>query len=228
MARLLLVEDDVRIRSALLRSLTERGHAVDHVDKGMPAIEKVMNGAFDLVVLDLGLPDVDGIDLLRMLRGVSDVPVVVSTARDDEAVIVRTLDAGADDYLVKPFSGAQLEARVRAVLRRRETASAQEEIVVGGLVIDIAGREAMLDGKPLELTRKEFDLLAHLAGRAGQVVTRDEIVAEVWRQPLGGADRTLDVHVSWLRKKLGESANEPRYLHTVRGVGIKMVDPGRT
>jgi two-component system KDP operon response regulator KdpE len=178
------------------------------------------------VVLDRGLPDLDGIELLRMLRAVSSVPVIIATARDDEAEIVRGLDAGADDYVVKPFTAAQLDARIRAVLRRGPNAQEGAAVtVVGDLRIDPGAREASLAGVILDLTPREFDLLLHLAGRAGQVVTKRELLTEVWRVPYGSADKTVDVHLSWLRRKLGESAQEPRYLHTVRGVGVRLNAP---
>jgi len=192
---------------------------------GMDALRDIVDWTPDVVVLDLGLPDIDGAEVLKMLRAVSPVPVVVATARDDEQEIVRILDAGADDYVVKPFSIEHLEARVRAVLRRSHEAAVEPVIDVGDLHIDITKREVRLDGAPLDLSRKEFDLLAHLARHIGEVVTRRELLAEVWRQPYGGGDKTVDVHVSWLRRKLGESAAEPRYLHTVRGVGLKLVAP---
>ena len=220
-----LVEDDSRIRAALVRVLADRGHVVHAAGSGMEGLGKVVDAGPDVVVLDLGLPDVDGVEVLKMIRAVSLVPVIVATARDDEAVIVRVLDAGADDYVVKPFSGEQLDARIRAVLRRSRPEEAPAEIVVGDLRIDPRGREAWLAGRPLDLTRKEFDLLAFLAGRPGSVVTKAELLAEVWRQPLGGADKTVDVHLSWLRRKLGETATEPRYLRVVRGVGVKLVAP---
>jgi two-component system KDP operon response regulator KdpE len=225
MSRILLIEDDAQIRSLVSAALSEAGHVVDTAATAMRGLELSVDEAPDLVVLDLGLPDLDGADLLRMLRSVSTVPVVVATARDDEAEVIRLLDLGADDYIVKPYRAAQLEARIRAVLRRGAAADEERRISVGGLEIDIAARTAALDGVALELNRKEFDLLACLASREGEVVTREELFAEVWRQPYGGADKTIDVHMSWLRRKLGESAAEPRYLHTVRGVGVKLVAP---
>jgi two-component system, OmpR family, KDP operon response regulator KdpE len=221
----LLVEDDPAIRTALIRGLTERGHAVSSVSTGIAGLEQAVANRPDLVVLDLGLPDVDGRQVLRMLRGVSNVPVVVATARDDEAEIVAILDAGADDYVVKPFSAAQLDARIRAVLRRSASGSGEPVTKVGGLTIDRRGRTATLDGATLDLTPREFDLLHHLAARVGEVVTKRELLTEVWQVPYGGADKTVDVHLSWLRRKLGETAQAPRYLHTVRGVGVKLVDP---
>lgn len=226
MASIYLVEDDQRIRSALVAALADRGHLVDASSTGLGALGPMLERVPDVVVLDLGLPDIDGGDLLRMIRGVSQVPVIIATARDDEREIVKLLDAGADDYLVKPFSVDQLEARVRAVLRRGAPSAASELVRVGGLAIDPDARTAALDGAGVELTRLEFDLLLHLARNAGRVVTREELLAEVWRQPYGGSDKTIDVHVSWLRRKLGETAAAPRYLHTARGVGVRLVDPG--
>jgi two-component system, OmpR family, KDP operon response regulator KdpE len=226
MVRVLLVEDDPRIRTSLVAALRELGHTVDPYAAGLPALRSGLEDDPEVVVLDLGLPDVDGTEWLKMFRGVSQAPVVVATARDDEGVIVRTLDAGADDYVVKPFSAAQLDARIRAVLRRSRTDEGTEPpIVVGDLTIDPAGRVASLDSADLDLTRLEFDLLVCLARRAGEVVSKRDIMAEVWRQPYGGADKTVDVHLSWLRRKLGETAADPRYLHTVRGVGVKLAAP---
>ena len=223
---LLIVEDDPTIRTPLIRALRERGHAVAAAHTAMSGLQTALDERPDLVVLDLGLPDLDGIELLRMLRAVSPVPVIIATARDDEAEIVRGLDAGADDYVVKPFTAAQLDARVRAVLRRGAgSPGAAAATVVGDLRIDPGTREASLAGTALDLTPREFDLLHHLATRAGQVVTKRELLTEVWQVPYGSADKTVDVHLSWLRRKLGESAQQPRYLHTVRGVGVRLSAP---
>ena len=226
-AQLLLVEDDVAIRDALIRALSERGHAVASTPTAMAALQQVLKAPPDAVLLDLGLPDLSGQEALRMIRSVSTVPVLVITARDDEAEIVRALDAGADDYVVKPFGGDQIEARIRAVLRRAEAGSPQtgEPLEVGGLRLDAGAYEASLNGVALDLSRREFDLLHYLTLHAGQVVTRRDLLTHVWRMPYGGADRTVDVHLSWLRRKLGETAQQPRYLHTVRGVGIKLRSP---
>jgi DNA-binding response OmpR family regulator len=223
---LLLIEDDATIRVPLIRALREHGHAVASAQTAMGGVQTALDERPDLVVLDLGLPDLDGIELLRMLRAVSSVPVIIATARDDESEIIRALDAGADDYLVKPFTAAQLEARIRAVLRRGPGhQDGAAVVVVGDLRVDPGAREASLAGVLLDLTPREFDLLHHLAGRAGQVVTKRELLIEVWQVPYGGADKTVDVHLSWLRRKLGETAREPRYLHTVRGVGIRLSAP---
>ena len=227
MAQLLLVEDDVSIRGALIRALTDRGHAVTSMPTAMAALQHVLNSPPDLILLALGLPDLDGYEALRMMRAVSPVPVMVVTARDDETEIIRALDAGADDYVVKPFGAGQIDARIRAVLRRagHPESGAAGPLEVGGLWLDPEGYVATLDDTPLDLSRREFDLLHYLALRAGQVVTRRDLLTHVWRMPYGGADKTVDVHVSWLRRKLGETAQQPRYLHTVRGVGIKLSPP---
>jgi DNA-binding response OmpR family regulator len=226
MARVVLVEDDVEMRRLVAETLADQGHDVESASVGMEGLELAIRNRPDLVLLDLGLPDLDGADLLRMIRSVSRVPVIVITARGADSMVVSTLDAGADDYLVKPFSVSQLEARVRAVLRR---ASGQPDtpLRIGGLEIDARSREARLDGRTLELSPKEFDLLFALSERVGEVVSKRELMAEVWREPYGGSDRTIDVHLSWLRRKLGETAQHPRYLHTVHGVGLKLVDPTR-
>ena len=226
MASLLLVEDDPGIRGAVIRALTERGHVVRSAPDAMSGLQEAVSSEPDLVILDLGLPDLDGVELLRMLRAVSKVPVIIATARDDDAQIVRALDAGADDYVLKPYSAAQLDARIRAVLRRSLPEDAPKVLEIGGLLIDPRSRDVSVDGRPLELSPREFDLLAYLAARPGQVVTKRELLAEVWRLPYGGADKTVDVNLSWLRRKLGENASEPRFLVTVRGVGVKLIDPG--
>lgn len=222
---MVIVEDDQQIRELAVGFLSGAGHVVWAAATGMTGLQAIIDNDPDVVVLDLGLPDVDGGDVLRMIRGVSEVPVIIATARDEDHEIVRLLDAGADEYVVKPYSGAELEARIRALLRRVEASGPAHRLVIGPMAVDLRARTVELDGEAIELNRKEFDLLAFLASRAGEVVSRQELYAEVWRQPYGGADKTIDVHVSWLRRKLGETAAEPRYLHTVRGVGIKLVDP---
>jgi two-component system, OmpR family, KDP operon response regulator KdpE len=220
-----LIEDDAGIRLALERALIRRGHQVRSAADAMSGLAAVVDGSPDVVVLDLGLPDVDGVRVLGMVRQVSSVPVIIATARDDEREMIRVLDRGADDYVVKPFSAEQLDARIRAVLRRSRSDEPERILTIGALTVDREAREAALDGQPLDLTRMEFDLLSYLAARTGRVVSKRQLMAEVWRQPYGGADKTVDVHLSWLRRKLGESAAEPRYLLSVRGVGVKLVDP---
>lgn len=225
MAAVLIIEDEQRIRETLARRLAEHGYDVVSAATGLAGLESLIAHAPDAVVLDLGLPDIDGREVLKMIRAVSTIPVIVATARDDETEIVGVLDAGADDYVVKPFSAEQLEARIRAVLRRGGGEDPVGMVEVGELSIDPQAREARLADRDLELTRKEFDLLLYLAERVGTVIGKRELLAEVWRQPYGGADKTVDVHLSWVRRKLGESAAEPVYLHTVRGVGVKLIAP---
>ncbi|MCM2579641.1 response regulator transcription factor [Streptomyces meridianus] len=242
MASVLLVEDDPVIRAAVIEVLSAHGHIVHSSSHGFAALREATRNPPDAVVLDLGLPDLDGMDVLRMLRGISQVPVLVATARDDDAEVIRLLDAGADDYVVKPFSGGQLAARLGAVLRRSAAppagyppaadgsdaepgaGSLRNTTQVGELLVDPLARTAHLAGTELSLTRREFDLLAYLVAHADRVVSRRRILSEVWRQPYV-EDQTIDVHLSSLRRKLGERAAQPRYLHTVRGVGIKLVTP---
>ena len=226
MVRVLLVEDDPAIRSGLIRGLSEHGHVVVSAGTGAQAIAMLSEDRPEVIVLDLGLPDLDGSHVLEVAKVLKSAPVIVATARDDEGEMVRLLNAGADDYLVKPFSVAQMDARIRAVLRRTARPEAQEQALeVGGLRLDPVAREAALDGQALDLTRKEFDLLQMLMQHAGEVVAKRTLLAEVWQQPWGGADRTVDVHLSWLRRKLGETAAQPRYILSVRGVGVKLVAP---
>jgi len=227
MASILVVEDEDAIRIAVQRGLRERGHAVATAATGLAGLEHVLREHPQVVLLDLGLPDVDGLALIAMIRAASQVPIIVITAQDDDPTMVRALDSGADDYVVKPFGTEQVAARIRAVLRRGGAGrqSVAQALRVGDLVVDERTRTATLAGTPLELARKEFDVLLLLASRAGEVVTKRELLAEVWQQAYGGSDRTVDVHLSWLRRKLGESAAAPRYLVSVRGVGVRLVDP---
>ena len=228
MLRILLVEDDDDIRVGLSRALTNLGDQVAAVASGADAIGRLVEFSPDAVILDLGLPDLDGADVLAMVRAVSSVPVLVATARDDEREVIRLLNAGADDYIIKPYSAAQVQARIRAVLKRGNVSEDEADsrtITLGSLTIDPLGREVTLDGLILTLTRKEFDLLYYLASRPGEVVSKRDLLADVWHLPWGGGDRTVDVHVSWLRRKLGETAANPKFLHSVRGVGVKIVEP---
>jgi DNA-binding response OmpR family regulator len=228
MHEILLVEDDPTVQAALVHALTDRGFAVEPLGTAVDALRAVADRVLDIVILDLGLPDLDGAAALRMLRGVTNVPVIIATARSDERSVVDLLNAGADDYVVKPFSSEQLVARITALLRRTSRRPEDDSglLEVGGLRIDLRQRVARLDGQDLDLNRREFDLLAYLAARQGSVVSRRDLLHDVWRQRHVGDDQTIDVHVSWLRRKLGESAAHPRYLHTVRGVGLKLVSPG--
>ncbi len=226
MATIVVIEDDQHIRAAVTRVLADLGHDVSATRTAMEGLDQVVQQSPDAVILDLGLPDLDGTELLRMIRAVSEVPVIIITARDGDEEVVHTLDAGADDYVVKPFTTSQLAARLRAVLRRSSGATTEpERFTIGDLTIDAAARTVQVSDDELELSPKEFDLLLLLARRSGEVVSKRDMLAEVWREPWGGSERTVDVHLSWLRRKLGETAAEPRYLRTVFGVGVKLVDP---
>lgn len=225
MASIYLIDDDARLCAMVTGRLEERGHHVRSSGQGLVGLKEILDDRPDVVILDLGLPDIDGVEVLRVLRSSSSVPVVVATARGSEREVIALLDAGADDYLVKPYSTNEMEARLRAVLRRASAQTTDGRVTVGPLTIDVAGRVARLDDEALDLSRKEFDLLVHLASHQGEVVTKRELLADVWRQPFGGSEKTVDVHLSWLRKKLGESAENSRFLHTIRGVGVKMIDP---
>ena len=226
MAMILLVEDDRIVAAALTRALVDAGHVVRAAAQAVDALRIATEERPDVVILDLGLPDIDGADALRMMRTVSDVPVIVATARRSEVDIINLLNAGADDYVTKPFSGGHLLARISAVLRRGRGAPEEApSITVGPLVINRQQREARLDGVPIRLTRREFDVLVYLAEHLGKVVSRRELLSQVWQQDRIGEEQTIDVHISWLRRKLGETAAQPRFLHTVRGVGVKLVEP---
>lgn len=226
MAAILLVDDDSGVRAVVSRALSLRGHVVTCERAGFRALKSVVNQPPDVVLLDLGLPDVDGLKVLKMLRSTTNVPIIIITAHQDDAEVVEALDAGADDVINKPFEANNLEARIRAVLRRSGSAKADEPLTVGDLVVDPRARRATLGGNELKLSRKEFDLLFLLALRAGEVVSRRQILAQVWQHAEGvDDDRTIDVHLTWLRHKLGETAAAPRYLHYTRGVGVRLVAP---
>ena len=221
----LLIEDDPVLRTSVLRALDQSGWAVSSAPTALTGIEATLRTAPDVVLLDLGLPDLSGAEVLRMLRATTEVPVLVVTAQSDEQTVIQLLDLGADDYLVKPFTSAHLQARIRAVLRRTLPGRESSVLRVGELTVDPAARTARLSTTELDLAPREFDLLEYLCERAGEVVTKRELLKEVWRQPYGGADKTVDVHLSWLRRKLGETASAPVYLHTVRGVGVRLAAP---
>ena len=217
--RLLVVEDDDGIARPLEAALRREGYLVERVSTGREALDGADRA--DAVVLDLGLPDVDGLDVCRDLRSRRPaLPILVLTARTAEADVVVGLDAGADDYVTKPFRLAELTARLRAVLRRAEpppdgVLSAQD------VRVDVGARRAWRGDEELELSPKEFELLALLVREAGRVVGRERIMREIWETTWMGSTKTVDMHVSWLRRKLGDDAAHPRYLTTVRGVGLR-------
>jgi DNA-binding response OmpR family regulator len=217
---LLLVEDDETIAEPLSEGLEYTGFRVRHVRTGKAALAD--SGA-DLILLDLGLPDLDGGEVCRQLRRLAATPIIVITARGDELDRVTLLELGADDYLVKPFGFRELVARIRAVLRRAQDGSPQQPAVesVGSLRLDRRGRRAYLAGRELDLTSKEFDLLAFLAEEPDAVRRREEIIAAVWDEHWWGSTKTLDVHIASLRKKLGDH----RWISTLRGVGYRLNEP---
>lgn len=222
MSRLLLVEDDDAIAGPLVRALVAQGYDVEHVGGGAAATDRVAAGDVDLVLLDLTLPDRDGLDVCRDLRRAgSDVQIVMLTARSDELDLVVGLDAGADDYVSKPFRVAELLARVRARLREATAERESEPVAAGEVRVDVAAHRAHLGDRELDLTPTEFELLALLVANAGRVVAREEIMRTVWGPDWYGSTRTLDVHVSALRRKLGDDPTRPRMLTTVRGVGFR-------
>jgi DNA-binding response OmpR family regulator len=225
-ARVLIVEDDEAIGDGLSRALITEGYATEVARRGLDALEAVSREAPDLILLDLGLPDLDGIDVCRRLRSLApDTVIVIVTARDNEIDVVVGLDAGADDYVTKPFRLSELAARMRAHLRRLDVGSGPAVIEVGDLVIDRAARRAWIAGELLMLRAKEFDLLSLLAAAAGRALTRDEIMEQVWDAHWYGSTKTLDMHISSLRRKLGESGDAPGRLTTLRGVGYRFEVP---
>jgi len=218
MSRVLLAEDDDAIAEPLARALRREGHDVLVRSDGPAAYEAARGGDVDLLVLDLGLPGMDGLEVCRALRaGGHTLPVLVLTARNDEVDTVVGLDAGADDYVTKPFRLAELLARVRVQLRRQSGTT----LVVQGVRLDPEARRVWVDSAEIALTTKEFELLRLLLQEAGTVVPRERIMRDVWQTDWWGSSKTLDMHVSWLRRKLGDDAAAPRYISTVRGVGLR-------
>jgi two-component system, OmpR family, response regulator RegX3 len=221
--RILLVEDEESIFDPLRAALEREGFAVTHAGTVEDGLEAFRSASPELVLLDVMLPDGDGRDLLRQVRASSRVPVVMLTARGGEMDKVVGLELGADDYVVKPFSAAELIARIRAVMRRTASPepSGRTTLEVGDLRVSLDTREVTRGGEPVELTLKEFELLRMLMEQAGRVVRRTDLMDEVWDPNWFGSTKTLDVHVSSLRKKLGDDPTEPRYIHTIRGVGFR-------
>lgn len=224
MTDVLLAEDDAAIAEPLARALSREGYGCEVVTTGTAALEQAMDNRFELLILDLGLPEVDGLEVCRRIRTQRPaLAVLMLTARTDEVDFVVGLDAGADDYVGKPFRLAELLARVRALLRRRQPG----DIVLegGDIRLDARGRRVLVAGRDLVLANREFDLLRFLMERSGEVVSRDEILAEVWGSADLRSSKTLDMHISWLRRKIGDDRRDrPRHIVTVRGVGFRF-DP---
>ena len=220
MTTVLLIEDDPAISEPLARAFGREGYGVRIHGTAKSALAEVEEA--DLIVLDLGLPDLDGLDVAREIRARDlDTPILILTARADEADMVIGLDAGADDYVTKPFRLAELLARVRALLRRGTADSGDGELRAQDVVIDVPAHRAFVGERELSLTAREFDLLKVLVKQAGQMVPREELMREVWEQDPQGSTKTLDMHVSWLRRKLGDNAADPKYISTVRGLGFR-------
>jgi two-component system, OmpR family, response regulator RegX3 len=224
---ILLVEDEESITTPLAEALERDGFHAEIAHTVADALTRGRALRPDLVLLDLMLPDGSGLDVCRELRASSNVPIIILSARGEEADRVVGLELGADDYVVKPFSAREVIARIRAVLRRAQSPAAPADgpIEIGAVRLDLARRTVALAGEPLELARKEFDLLALLMREAGAVVSRERLIDEVWDVNWFGSTKTLDVHVSALRKKLDDDPSSSRYIHTVRGVGFRFASP---
>jgi DNA-binding response OmpR family regulator len=223
---ILMVEDERSITEPLAEALGREGFDTEVAETVAEALALAQGGP-DLVLLDVMLPDGSGYDVCRRLRESSRVPIIMLTARGEETDRIVGLELGADDYIVKPFSAREVVARIRAVLRRAGEGAPEQgaPIEVGSLRLDPARRSATLDGDQLDLTRKEFELLELLMSEAGSVITRERLIDEVWDVNWFGSTKTLDVHVSGLRRKLGDSSSSPRFIHTVRGVGFRFSGP---
>jgi DNA-binding response OmpR family regulator len=227
--RILFVEDEPSISDPFSKALSREGFEPVVARTGREALALADRIDPDLVLLDLNLPDTDGRDVARELRRRGDTPIVMLTARGTEMDRIVGLEIGADDYVVKPFSGAEVIARIRAVLRRSKRSDGPgtplEPVEIGALAVDFRARRVTLAGEELDLSRKEFDLLAELVRNAGHVVSREDLMDRVWDENWFGSTKTLDTHVGWLRRKLGDDTAAPRYLHTVRGVGFRFSAP---
>ncbi len=226
--KVLFVEDESSISGPFSKALAREGFEPVVAATAERALQLADEIEPDIVLMDLTLPDGDGRDVTRAIRRRSNVPILMLTARGTETDRIVGLEIGADDYVVKPFSGAEVIARIRAVLRRTGQAAPEEPadpVTIGDLTVDPGARRARLRGEELQLSRKEFDLLAELATHAGRVVTREDLMARVWDENWFGSTKTLDVHIRWLRQKLGDAPDAPRYVHTVRGVGFRFTAP---
>jgi two-component system, OmpR family, response regulator RegX3 len=223
--RILVVEDEPTISEPLRENLERDGFAAEVAGSIGDARAALERGSPDLILLDVMLPDGDGRDLAKELRRTSDVPIIMLTARGEEIDRVLGLELGADDYVVKPFSMRELTARIRTVMRRGRAEPRPGPLSIGAVRLDPSSRTVTKDGEPVALSAKEFDLLRFLMANAGTVMRREAIMDEVWDPHWFGSTKTLDVHVSWLRKKIEDDPSHPRYLTTIRGVGFRFVAP---
>lgn len=217
--KVLLIDDDTRLHELLASYLKQNGFQVAVAEDGRKGLAALEAGAFDAVLLDVMMPGMDGIEVVKRIRNKSRIPVLMLTAKGDETDRVVGLELGADDYIAKPFSPRELLARLRAVLRRAKPEPATTQLIAGEIAIDVEARNVTAFGKPVELTGIEFDILLALARRAGRVVSRDALLEEAGRGDVTVSDRTVDVHISHLRQKLGDDPRSPKLIKTVRGVG---------
>lgn len=227
--KILIVEDEPNIAETVAYSLEKEGYKVSVANDGTSGLERILRDEPDLVILDLMLPGIDGLDICRQVRRKSDVPIIMLTAKEAEIDRVLGLEMGADDYITKPFSLRELVARVKTVLRRSDHAGHATEdtaIRVGDLVIDLLGHEVRKDGKKIDLSVKEYEVLKLLASNAGRVLSRDLLLDRIWGADFYGDQRTVDVHIRWLREKIEQDPGEPRYILTVRGTGYKISREG--
>jgi len=221
--KILIIEDESNIRELISYNLAGNNYKVVEAEDGLQGFEMSLREKPDLILLDLMLPGKNGLDICKELRERgSKVPIIILTAKHDDIDKVMGLEFGADDYMTKPFSVHELMARIKAVLRRSEQSSEVKYITRGGLTINIERHEVLVDGKEIELSLKEFDLLKTLAENKGMVMTRDQLLDKVWGIDYDGENRTVDVHIRYLRRKLGDEESESKYIQTIRGMGYKM------
>lgn len=224
--RVLLIDDDARLYELLSTYLGDNGIRLEHAASGEAGLAALRSDTFDVVLLDVMMPGIDGLETLRRIRGRDAIPVLMLTARGDESDRVVGLELGADDYIPKPFAPRELLARLRAVLRRIRPDAAGERLVVSGIEVDVPGRVVRVRGQAVELTGLEFDLLVALMRRAGRVVPRSALLSEAGRDDVTVGERTVDVHISKLRKKIGDDPRSPQRIRTVRGVGYVLAYDG--
>ncbi len=215
---ILIIEDEVKIARFLELELTHEGYLVEQAHDGRAGLDKVVQGQFDLAILDVMLPGLNGMEVLRRLRQSTDIPVIMLTAKDAVTDKVMGLDMGADDYLTKPFAIEELLARIRVALKKRRSTIAKTQVAIGDLIIDSSERSVRLDGEGVDLTKKEFDLLHYLAENKNVVLSRDKILEAVWGYEYQGDTNVVDVYVRYLRSKIDDKYNK-KFIHTVRGIG---------
>jgi two-component system, OmpR family, response regulator len=226
MVRVLLIDDDVRLFELLSAYLGQNGLTLEHAADGRSGLTALDARSYDAVLLDVMMPGMDGLEVCKRIRARSRIPVLMLTARGDETDRVVGLELGADDYIPKPFGPRELLARLRAVLRRAQPGAGSEQLRAGDVVVDVENRQASIGDKPLDLTGLEFDILVALVRRAGRVVPRDSLLADAGRADVVVSERTVDVHISHLRQKLGDDPRAPTRIKTVRGVGYLLTRDG--